>query len=482
MSIAYEINLSKYNIGSFSELIPAVMEQAMKIGLEILKRILEERDAEILARRDKARFRCKGLQKTSVKTSMGILDLTRRVYVDTSVTEGVHCVCLLDKEMKIEKIGLTEKALCERAAALACVTSYRNAAEILTAHFAVSMSAMGVWNIVQALENKESQRVERYAELAEQSAGTGTLAAPVLYEENDGVWLKLQGEDRKKYGEDKEMKVGIAYDGVTWDAAKTRKELHNKVAYASFEDAKSFGKHKEGMVSHCFDAETVKLRVINGDGAQWIQKNNPKNCLSVLDAYHRNRALGRFVKNPELAGQLRQLLYAGEISALLERLETARNETTDEQEKESLSELLGYYTANKDALTRYYERGVEIPPTSQPGIVHHARLGSMESNIFTIIGNRMKGRRACWSVRGGNHLALLLCRRNSVCAEDFFTEPPTLPKDEPQEPQDTGTPLSAAKIPETLGKGSECYCHATLPDEVWLKRVTAYRSFVDLKF
>lgn len=198
MSIAYEINLSKYNIGSFSELIPAVMEQAMKIGLEILKRILEERDAEILARRDKARFRCKGLQKTSVKTSMGILDLTRRVYVDTSVTEGVHCVCLLDKEMKIEKIGLTEKALCERAAALACVTSYRNAAEILTAHFAVSMSAMGVWNIVQALGNKEAERVERYAELAEQSAGTGTLAAPVLYEENDGVWLKLQGEDRKE--------------------------------------------------------------------------------------------------------------------------------------------------------------------------------------------------------------------------------------------------------------------------------------------
>ena len=482
MSIAYEINLSKYNIGSFSELIPAVMEQAMKIGLEILKRILEERDAEILARRDKARFRCKGLQKTSVKTSMGILDLTRRVYVDTSVTEGVHCVCLLDKEMKIEKIGLTEKALCERAAALACVTSYRNAAEILTAHFAVSMSAMGVWNIVQALGNKEAERVERYAELAEQSAGTGTVAAPILYEENDGVWLKLQGKDRREYGADKEMKVGIAYDGVTWDAAKTRKELHNKVAYASFEDAKAFKNHKEGVVSHCFDVETVQLRVINGDGAQWIQKNNPKNCLSVLDAYHRNRALGRFVKNAELVEQLRQLLYAGEISALLERLETARNETTGEQEKEGLAELLGYYTENKDALTGYYERGVEIPPTSQPGIVHHARLGSMESNIFTLVGNRMKGRRACWSVRGGNHLALLLCRRNSVCAEDFFAELPTLPEPEPPEPENAGTPLSAAQIPETVGKSGQCYCHATLPNETWLKRLTAYRPFIDLNF
>ena len=46
-----------------------------------------------------------------------------------------------------------------------------------------------------------------------------------------------------------------------------------------------FGKHKEGIISHCFDAETVKLRVVNGDGAQWIQKRNLKNCLSVLDAY-----------------------------------------------------------------------------------------------------------------------------------------------------------------------------------------------------
>ena len=158
---------------------------------------------------------------------------------------------------------------------------------------------------------KEAERVERYAELAEKSAGGGTLAAPVLYEENDGVWLKLQGKDRKKHGADKEMKVGIAYDGVTRDAAKRRKELHNKVAYASFEDAKAFKSHKEGVVSHCFDTETVKLRVINGDGAQWIQKNNGDNSLSVLDAYHRNRVIGRAVKNPELAGQLRRFLYAG---------------------------------------------------------------------------------------------------------------------------------------------------------------------------
>lgn len=481
MTITYELDLSKSNIANFSELVLAVLERLMKIGQEIVSGVLQQRDTELLMERDASRFRCKGFRATSVKTRLGVIAFQRRAYADAKAENGKRHVFLLDEEMNINAIGLIEKELCQQAATLACMTSYRNAAEIFTRTCAVSASAKGIWNIAQELGEMESERAERYAELAEQGAGSGTVAAPILCEENDGVWLKLQGKDRKEYGADKEMKVGIAYDGVTWDAAKTRKELHNKVAYASFEDAKSFRKHKEGIVSHCFDAETVKLRVVNGDGAQWIQKRNLKNCLSVLDAYHRNRAIGRFVKNQELAGQLRQLLYAGEISALPERLETALNETTDEQEKESLAELLGYYTENKDALTGYYDRGVEIPPTAEPGVIHHARLGGMESNIFTLIGNRMKGRRACWSVRGGNHLALLLCLRHSVRTEDFFAELPPLPEPEPPEPENAGTPLSAAQIPETVGKSGQCYCHSTLPNEGWLKRLTGYLSFVELK-
>lgn len=46
---------------------------------------------------------------------------------------------------------------------------------------------------------------------------------------------------------------------------------------------------------------------------------------------------------------------------------------------------------------------IEVPLTS--GVTHNARLGSMEGNVFSLIGNRMKGRRACRRVDGGNHLA-----------------------------------------------------------------------------
>ena len=67
-----------------------------------------------------------------------------------------------------------------------------------------------VWNIVQKLGEEQRARIERHAELAQHGQGVGILETKLLYEENDGIWLNLQGKDRKQYGKSKEMKVGIA--------------------------------------------------------------------------------------------------------------------------------------------------------------------------------------------------------------------------------------------------------------------------------
>ena len=71
-------------------------------------------------------------------------------------------------------------------------------------------------------------------------------------------------------------------------------------------------------------------------------------------------------------------------------------------------EFYEYFLENKEGLIDYRKRGLEIQPTRSKEI-HHANLGSMESNIFTLIGNRMKGKRMSWSVNGGNNMAALLC-------------------------------------------------------------------------
>ena len=75
----------------------------------------------------------------------------------------------------------------------------------------------------------------------------------------------------------------------------------------------------------------------------------------------------------------------------------------------------------------YYDRGIEIPAKREPGVLHHARLGSMESNIFTLIGNRMKGRRMNWSIEGANNLASVWCAYHTTGMESLLAAMPKEP-------------------------------------------------------
>ena len=85
------------------------------------------------------------------------------------------------------------------AATAACETTYRAAAKTITETTGLSISPQGVWNIVQKLGEQQKARVARHAELAQRGQGAGVLETKLLYEENDGIWLKLQGKDRKQY-------------------------------------------------------------------------------------------------------------------------------------------------------------------------------------------------------------------------------------------------------------------------------------------
>ena len=314
----------------------------------------------------------------------------------------------------------------------------------------------------------------------------GCVVTDILYEENDGVWLKLQGKDRKASGPSKEMKAGIAYDGVTWQNCKDGKKrgtLDCKVAHASFEPAKKFRKNKEGIVASRFNVGKVKTRVINGDGANWIQKQKGIECICVLDKFHRNKKLTECIKDKNFLQLAKSLLFAKEYDKLLTCIEAQINSAEDETDRECLKELLAYYSENKEALSCYYDRGKEIPATREPGVIHHARLGSMESNIFTLIGNRMKGRRCCWSIQGANNLAALLCLEHTTGFGHLFSGLEPLPGPDPDiDTVDTGKPISAARMPSTVGKGNECYSRATLPNVSWLRNITGYQPVSSLTF
>ena len=443
-----EINRQFVN---FSELEKEIQETVMEIGREMLCKILEYQDEMILKSRDQVRYRSKGLRSTSVVTRIGTVEYSRRVYVDRQAEQGEkHCVFLLDEALAMDKIGRISEEVCTEIAERVCENSFRSSAEIVSEKMADSISHETVWNVTQEMGKRKLEEIEAKAALAEQKKGAGTTETEILYEEADGIWLKLQGKDRQENGTDKEMKAGIAYDGVLQEKCKDgfRRTLDNKTAFASFENAAEFESHKEGVIASVYDMSKVKLRIRNGDGANWIQKVRGYECVCTLDAYHRNHKISRCVKNPETAKHIRELLYNRKIRELLAYLAECVQSCEEESEKEKLKELLSYYSENQNALTDYFSRGVPVPPTRLPGLIHHAKLGSMESNIYTIIGKRMKGGRASWSIQGANHLAILLCAYYTD--KQFRAVPIPLP-----EQLDECPPLSAAKIKETVGKGYE---------------------------
>ena len=471
MIISYEIEFDNSKEVNFSDLITEIFNKSMEAGRDVVRQYLEEKDSSLLNNRDKSRYRCKGKRRTAVKTKLGVIDYERRIYFDNENHEHVY---LLDEQIAARSIGLVDDEMCENISKMICVMPYRKVSETINDTTGLNVSHQAVWNIAQQMGSDQITKTKELAELAKENKLIGEVETKLLYEESDGDWLKLQGKDRKRFGSSKEMKIGIAYDGVIFHkqkSGKPRRELDNKVAYASFEAADDFRKHKEAVIASRYNIDEIQTRVKNGDGAQWIQKSDDE-CICVLDAYHRNKKITECVSDKKIAKELRGLLLSGRYSELLDVTEAYANSVTDELQAEKLRELHQYYSENFEALPGYYERGIKIPETREPGVIHHARLGSMESNVFTLIGNRMKGGRACWSISGGNNLAALLCKYYTGSNYNFTIESPK-----------TNAPISAGKIRSTSGKGYEFPHNIHFPPAYKsIAKLSHLKSLTDLNF
>lgn len=475
MIITLQMEIGKENFNDFETFILDLRENILGAGREIIREVLENRDKEILETRDKKRFRSKGKRKSCVKTWFGAVEYERQVYADLADPENKHYVYLLDEEINIHEVGCVSKDMCRMVAQAVVNSSYRGAAKEISEMTGLSISPQGVWDIVQQIGKSNREKIKTYSEQAKKHEMVGAIESKIVYEENDGIWLRLQGKSREEYGASREMKVGIAYDGATWKMGKgnkKRRTLDNKVAYAAFESAGDFRKNKEGLLASRFNVDEIDLRVINGDGAQWIQKRPGVKCICVLDKFHRNKKITECVRDGQAAKTIRSLIYAGKIQDMMDYIEALINSVEDPRELSGLRELQMYYQNNIDALTDPYSRGIDIPETIQPGFVHHARLGSMESNVFTLIGNRMKGRRAAWSINGANNLSAILCAYHTSGMESLFETACNLYQ--PEQQIDLGG-LSAAKIHQREGHGYEPEHQASLDLTPWLRKLNIIR-------
>lgn len=195
---------------SFNRLEKEIYKAACKMACDFLSSILETIDNEISQKRDKKEYRNKGKRKTTLKTLMGEVTFSHRVYEHINEEGKKTYVYLLDQELDFDTIGFISTNLAEKVVENACISSFRNTAKNITELIGQSISHGGAWNIVQTLGKKIKEREEKQVEALENNQIIGQKEVPLLFEEVDGVYINIQGKDRPKSGKKLEMKVAVS--------------------------------------------------------------------------------------------------------------------------------------------------------------------------------------------------------------------------------------------------------------------------------
>ena len=281
----------------------------------------------------------------------------------------------------------------------------------------------------------------------------GEKESPVLFEEADGVYIKLQGKDRKKSKQDKaEIKIGIAYDG--WKkTSEDRYALVNKVIVAGFAHAKEFHEYREAAIAEKFNLDEVCQRILNADGASWIKKVKDKSTCFQLDPFHRNKAVKEKIHDKTAQKDVLELLEEQDIEGVFHYLELYKNSLSEAAEIEDTEELIHYYENNREGLLPYQAQGLELP--ENPEGLEYRNMGTMENHVWSVIAKRMKHNHTSWSKRGGNHLAKILAKK---CSGKLYevTEKLKRPVFEEEKVEELyGEILLSAKVPKKDGKGYE---------------------------
>jgi hypothetical protein len=410
----YSISLND-NGQDFKTIEKEIFKIVCEVGCNIISEILEQLDLTLMATRDTDTYRNKGVRKSHIHTVMGTVEYSRRVYECKDEEGRKKYVRLLDKYLKNEVIGCVSTNLAEKVIERVMEEPYRKATEAIASISNEKLSHMAIWNITQKVGAKLAKQQEEKVKRYNQGRMNGTREVDVLFQEADGIWLSMQGEDRPKGGHGKrELKLAISYDGwIKRSTGATGYEVINKKACAGFCDSKSFKSLWDASIAEEYNIDEIEVKILNGDGAKWIKEGLGEEGVHFqLDPFHVAQAIVRNVPDKKEAGKLMKMFKQGSTEEGFEYLtELLIKYNQDEKCMKKLETLYNYLTSNREGLKPYHLRGLDLP--KPPEGVEYRHLGTMEHNICDIIATRMKGRKMSWSTSGANHLAKLLAERAS---------------------------------------------------------------------
>lgn len=430
--------LTKESI-SFKDLEEIAFKIACEFANEILRNMLEEYDKEIMNSRDTKQYRHKGKETTTVKAKTGLVEYTRTKYIQKQEDGKNKCIYLTDEILNIKEMGQVSGGIIELVVKNISEVSYRACAEMISNMTGVSISGVGVWNIVQKLGEEikqyEKEKVEAYQNDKLQA---GTKETPIVYQEADGVMIYTQGKDRKKQIEkyrkehpneevpkrvrNVELKLGMTYEG--WkQVAKNRYELVGKEYVAGFMSGEDMANITNANLFSKYNMEKVELRVLNSDGGNWIKKLLVEKAIYQADSYHIKEKIGTQVRDLEDAEKLKEMFWKKQYKQMLEYVEMLKYKYDGEYEEvKKLEELQKYLEKRKDSMKRYNDDEnikKKLKIYSKETGLKYRNMGCQESNNYCRLTRRMKHRRMSWSINGSENIAKVITTYASESCVDI---------------------------------------------------------------
>ena len=420
----------------FNNLEKKIFKFVCNFGCLIIKLILESYDRKIMKARDTKKYRHKGLRKNTIKTVMGEVEYVRAMYeVDE---EGIKKrVYLLDEKLHINTEGKASENLIEKIVETVPITdSYRKAETVLKETTNATLSFEWIRNIVVKIGDKITKKEKEERKMLDKGqlvAGLKQIIA--LFEEADGLWINLQGKDRKERLEKNkkkcekenkefnpkqkiktELKLHVMYEG--WKKDDKRHPLINKQYIAGMMKPKEIKKLRDARVYQQYDVEKIKLRVVNGDGAKWTKGITAKGGIYQKDQFHIMQEIVRDVPK-EYRNIVEELVKTKQYDKIEKTIEGLKVELGGEYKAvKKLNTLQSYLSSG---LERYQDI-VEVPEA--PEGVEYRNMGTQESQIFSKLKKRFCSGRKAFSEHGANALAKICVLSEKFSLEELETPIP----------------------------------------------------------
>lgn len=420
----------------FNNLEKKIFKFVCNFGCLIIKLILESYDRKIMKARDTKKYRHKGLRKNTIKTVMGEVEYVRAMYEVEE--EGIKKrVYLLDEKLHINTEGKASENLIEKIVETVPITdSYRKAETVLKETTNATLSFEWIRNIVVKIGDKITKKEKEERKMLDKGqlvAGLKEIIA--LFEEADGLWINLQGKDRKERLEKNkkkcekenkefnpkqkiktELKLHVMYEG--WKKDDKRHPLINKQYIAGMMKPKEIKKLRDARVYQQYDVEKIKLRVVNGDGAKWTKGITAKGGIYQKDQFHIMQEIVKDVPK-EYRNIIEELVKSKQYDKIEKAIEGLKVELGGEYKAvKKLNTLQSYLSSG---LERYQDI-VEVPEA--PEGVEYRNMGTQESQIFSKLKKRFCSGRKAFSEHGANALAKICVLSEKFSLEELETPIP----------------------------------------------------------